>query len=415
MLLVLIERGGADAVQVAARERRLEQVGRIHRAVGLAGADQGVHLVDEQDDAAFARGDFGQHRLQPLLELAAIFCTRNQRAKIEREQLLVLQTLRHVAVDDAQRQSLDDGGLADAGLADQHRIVLGAAGQHLDGAADFLVATDDGIELAVARGLRQVAGIFLQRVIGILGRGGIRSAALAQGLDRRIEVLRGEPALAQNAAGFAALVEREPEQEPLDGDKAVAGLFSRLLGGIEGTRQVRREIDLARPTAGHFRQFVQRILGRLQDGARIAAGAVDQTARQALAVIKQNFQDMQRRELLVAIAHGKRLRRLDEAARTFGVFFNIHCCLFPSACHHRPVRHDCGIFIGYPRVRVDIPQPAAVVALVRLEPNVGMACRERKGLLHKIASHGFQPGNPLRERHAHRTPRAPCQHLPLPR
>ena len=44
-------------------------------------------------------------------------------------------------------------------------IVLGAARQHLDGAADFLVAADHRIELAVARGLGQVAGVFLQRVI----------------------------------------------------------------------------------------------------------------------------------------------------------------------------------------------------------------------------------------------------------
>ena len=44
-----------------------------------------------------------------------------------------------------------DGGLADAGLADQHGIVLGAAAEHLDGAADFLVAADHRVELA-ARG-----------------------------------------------------------------------------------------------------------------------------------------------------------------------------------------------------------------------------------------------------------------------
>ena len=55
MLAVFVERGGADAMQFAARQRGLQQVGRIHRAVGLAGADQRVHLVDEQDDAAFGR------------------------------------------------------------------------------------------------------------------------------------------------------------------------------------------------------------------------------------------------------------------------------------------------------------------------------------------------------------------------
>ena len=111
------------------------------------------------------RGDLGEHRLQPLLELAAIFRAGDQRAHVERHQLLVLQAFRHVAVDDAEREALGDGGLADAGLADQHRVVLGAAGEHLDGAADFLVAADDRIELAVARRLGQVARVFLQRVV----------------------------------------------------------------------------------------------------------------------------------------------------------------------------------------------------------------------------------------------------------
>ena len=190
VLAVFVERGGADAMQLAARQRGLEQVGGVHRAVGLAGADERVHLVDEQDDAAVRRRHLLQHGLEPLLELAAIFRAGDQRAHVEREQLLVLQAFRHVAVDDAQRQALDDRGLADAGLADQHRIVLGAARQHLDGAADFLVAADHRIELAVARGLGQVAGIFLQRVIGVLGRRRVGGAALAQRFDGGVEVLR---------------------------------------------------------------------------------------------------------------------------------------------------------------------------------------------------------------------------------
>ncbi len=180
MLAIFVQRGGADAMQFAARQRGFQQVGRIHRAVGLAGADQRVHLVDEQDDAALGRGDFLQHGFQPLLEFAAVFRARDQRAEIERQQLLVLEAFRHVAIEDPQRQALDDRGLADAGFADQHRIVLGAAGEHLDGAADFLVASDHRIELAVARGLGQVAGIFLQRVIGVFGRGLVGGAALAQ-------------------------------------------------------------------------------------------------------------------------------------------------------------------------------------------------------------------------------------------
>ena len=132
----------------------------------------------------------GEDALQPLLELAAILRAGDERAHVERQQLLVLEALRHVAIDDAEREALDDRGLADAGLADQHRVVLGAAGEHLDGAADLLVAADHRVELAVA-GLRgEVAGVFLQRVILVLGRGGIGRPALPDLLDRGVERLR---------------------------------------------------------------------------------------------------------------------------------------------------------------------------------------------------------------------------------
>ena len=51
VLAVFVERGRADAVQLAARERGLEHVAGVDRALGLAGADHGVQLVDEDDDA----------------------------------------------------------------------------------------------------------------------------------------------------------------------------------------------------------------------------------------------------------------------------------------------------------------------------------------------------------------------------
>lgn len=187
-----------------------------------------MHLINEQDEGAFTAGDLLKHGLQPFLELTAILGAGDQRAEVQRQQLLVLQALRHVAVDDPQRKAFGDGGLADAGLTDQDGIVLGSSRQHLDGTADLLVAADDRIELAVARSLCQVAGIFLQRVIGVLGGRAISRAALAQRLDRRVEVLRGDAALAQDRTRLAGLFQREAEQQPLDGDEAVAGLLTGL-------------------------------------------------------------------------------------------------------------------------------------------------------------------------------------------
>src|SRR5215213_8672454 len=52
VLPVLVERRRADAVQLAAGERRLQEVRGVHRAFALAGPDERVHLVDEQDAAA---------------------------------------------------------------------------------------------------------------------------------------------------------------------------------------------------------------------------------------------------------------------------------------------------------------------------------------------------------------------------
>ena len=162
------------------------------------------------------------------------------------KQLLVGEAFRHVAIDDALREPLDDRGLADAGLADQHRIVLGAPRQHLDGAPDLLVAADHRIDLAVARRLGEVAGIFLERVIGVLGRRGVGGAALAQGLDGGIEVLRRDAGPGQDLARLAVLLERERQQQPLDRDVAVAGLLGHLLGLVEDPRQRRARDRLAR-------------------------------------------------------------------------------------------------------------------------------------------------------------------------
>ena len=150
VLAVLVERGGTDGLQLAAGEHRLEDAGGVDGALGGAGTDERVQLVDEQDDVA-AGADLLQHLLEALLEVAAVAGARHQRAEVERVELLALERLGHVAADDVGGEALDDGGLADAGLADEHRVVLGAARQHLHDALDLLLAPDDRVELLVAR------------------------------------------------------------------------------------------------------------------------------------------------------------------------------------------------------------------------------------------------------------------------
>ncbi len=86
VLLVFGPGRGGDRAQRAARQRRLQQVGRIARARRAAGADQRVRFVDEQDDRLRRGLDLVDHLAQPLLELALHAGARLQQADIERPQ-----------------------------------------------------------------------------------------------------------------------------------------------------------------------------------------------------------------------------------------------------------------------------------------------------------------------------------------
>ena len=48
MFPVFIERRGADEVQLAPRQQRLQQISRVHRAFGCSGPDDRMQFVDEQ-------------------------------------------------------------------------------------------------------------------------------------------------------------------------------------------------------------------------------------------------------------------------------------------------------------------------------------------------------------------------------
>ena len=193
VLAVLVQGGGADHPQHAACEQRLEHVAGVHRAFGGARADDGVQLVDEGDHLALGVGDLLEHRLEPLLELTPVLGAGDHRTEVEADEPLVLQALGHVALDDAARQPFHDGGLAHAGLADEHRVVLGAARQHLDHPADLLVAPDDGIDLPGPRRLGEVAAVPLEGLVLLLRVLRRDPVAASDLLHRGEHLLTGDP------------------------------------------------------------------------------------------------------------------------------------------------------------------------------------------------------------------------------
>ena len=156
VLAVLVEGGGADALDLAAGQGRLEHVGGVDRALRSAGADQRVQLVDKQDHV-LGPAHFVHHGLDSFLELASVLGAGDHHRQIQNDQPPIVQQIGHLLVDDLLGQTFDDRGLAHARLAQQHRVVLRATAQDLDKSLDFILSADDGVELAAAGQFGEVA------------------------------------------------------------------------------------------------------------------------------------------------------------------------------------------------------------------------------------------------------------------
>ena len=156
-------------MELAAGQHGLEHVACVHGALGPAGADDVVQLVDKEQYPALARLDLGKHGLQALLEFAPVLGPGNQGTHVQGEDGLVLEPLGHVPAHDPLGQAFHNGRLAHAGFADEHRVVLGLSGKDAHHAPDLGVAPDDRVELAELGLGHQVDAVLFQGLVGGLG------------------------------------------------------------------------------------------------------------------------------------------------------------------------------------------------------------------------------------------------------
>ena len=155
---------------------------------------------------------------------------------------LFFEPFGHVLPDDPLRQPFDDGGLADARLADEDRVVLRAARQHLDDAADLVVAPDDRIELALARELGEVAAVALERLVRALR---VLAGDALGPADRRHRledgVLRHAALLEQAHGRRLRSFGRDRDEQVLGADVLVLQPFGFLLGRVGDLPEARRQ------------------------------------------------------------------------------------------------------------------------------------------------------------------------------
>ena len=322
VLAILVQRGCADAVQLAPGQGRLEHVAGVHGTVGLTGTDHGVQLIDEQNDPPFLLGKLVEHRLQPFLELAAVLGAGDQRRHVQGQHAFVLQPFGHFTVDDALGQPLDDGGLADAGLADQHRVVLGAALQHLDGAAAFIVTADHRVQLAAFRPRGEILGVLLQRFHLVFRVGVSDRFTAADFLDFLRQHLLLDAGVLEQFAQFPAVITGR-QQQRLGGHVLVAALLGLAVRQVEQPRQPLGQLYVAveLPDGGQF------IHGHFQGGdhiRRVGAGLFQQRRRDPATLLQQRQQQVHRFNRTVALTHGQGLGFAQRFLQACGKFVHSH-------------------------------------------------------------------------------------------
>ena len=237
VLAVLVERGGADAVQRAAGQLRLEQVGGVHRAVRLAGADQRVHLVDEQDDLA------GADLRSPSARPSA--APRTRRGIWRRRPCAP----RSSAITRLLRSASGTSPLTMRRARPSTMAVLPTPGSPISTGL-FLVRRASTWMARRISSSRPITGSSLpSRASAVTSRayffsaskfssafGAVDLAALADVGDGLVQRLRRGTGLAQRRARPACPTGGERQQQPVLGDVFVAGLRSRACWRWSSTR-----------------------------------------------------------------------------------------------------------------------------------------------------------------------------------
>src|SRR5690606_34154863 len=277
--------------------------------LGGTGTHERVDLVDEDDDVA-ARADLLRDLLEALFEVAAVAGSGDERAEVERVDLLVLQRLGDIALDDRLGEALDDGRLADAGLADEDGVVLRAARQDLHDALDLLLAPDHRVELSVARRLGEVATELVENLRTLGGSGllvlllaarrdadGLLALVAREQLDDLLTHLVEVCAeLHEHLGGDALTLADEAEQDVLRADVVVAELERLAQAQLEHLLRAGRERDVA---GGLLLTLADDVLHLLAHGVERYAEGLEGLRGNAFALVDEAEQDVLRTDVVV--------------------------------------------------------------------------------------------------------------------
>ena len=162
---ILIQCRSTNTMQFTSGKHWFEHIAGVHSAIGLAGTDNRMQLINKQNDLSFTLLHFFKNRFQTLLEFATVFRTRYQGTHIQRKDLLVFESFRHISANNTLCQALNSGSLTNTGFTDQDRIIFRLTWKNTHNITNFRISSDHRIQLAIFGTFYQICTIFFQRVI----------------------------------------------------------------------------------------------------------------------------------------------------------------------------------------------------------------------------------------------------------
>ena len=279
-----------------------------------------MNLVDEQDGVLLLVQRI-EHLLDALFEVTAVARAGHERAHVEREDLRGAQRLGHVALVDPQRQAFGERGLADARLADEQRVVLAPAAEHLDHPLELELPANQRIDAALRRLGDQIRGVGLERIahagfaaIRRAGRGRLFRPAVRNRAEQREAI---QALLAQEVGGVALLFLQQEHQQGAAFDLLGARRGGVHDGALDDAVEAERRFRLHRLASGHGRE------GAIEHFLEVGPQhrQVDAAARQDLArlrILDQGVQHVLEADEVVAAIGGDAERAPDAFERVGG-------------------------------------------------------------------------------------------------
>ena len=253
-----------------------------------------MDLVHEQHGVGQAF-DLLEHGFDAVLEITAEAGAGDQRAHVERVDHDVGKRRRDVLGHDLRGQAFDDRGLADAGVAHEHGVVLAATAQHLDRAPQLFLAADQRLDVAGLGLLVQVDRELGERIGGrrrvavfvVVARafaGGERVfvvAVFADAVGDEVhQIITGEPGFGQRGDRGRIELAEDRDQDVVPFELFFAAVLHVDRGAAEHPLKATRGAQIELLRLGHAAHFlVEEAIERALELVDVTAGGLGGAGR----------------------------------------------------------------------------------------------------------------------------------------